>query len=576
MKQKILFSLLPLILLLAFPVVALAQTYYQPLTITNSGSTDYTQVPLNFTINNTALVNNLYITSSGLDTRVTSSGTTLPHMLTNNQVYFVMPGINHGISTNAHYTMGNDPLDSFYLIPGYGGNVTVPITEWIDPIWLNQFTVALNGYINMNAINANIVYTQNNHFIMTVNSNNTLSVTINLDSSPTTSFTLNATNILSGIHSINVTSDGSTAILSIDGNQMDSHPIGVTSSYNSTAYNPSWRFMSNNTMPYATNIQVLNTISPDQCVNGTATASSTYVGYSPSNAFDNNGSTFWTSASGANLPQWICYNFGTYKRITAVSFSSRDDGQIKDFSIQASNDTIAWTTLLSATAANNANKQTWLFTNEGYYQYYRLYVTSKWRGNFCQVFEMALYTSTTPAIPIFDFVPPNNIINGANLPSTTTYYGNHYNGTINFGTNPPDISIATGSLIPFQTPEISAEDQEEVVFTPLTNPPSTPSGWIRDENTTQYNVIPGSEALNELAGVGGIPLRLFWVPVMFILAIFLGFTLYAKTKHLLASAIASGILLIFFAAIGMLDVWVLLIYGVIATALCVSEQVYGW
>lgn len=822
--KRILAGLLPLILLLAVPTAALAQTYYQTFTITNSGTTDYTQVPLKISIDNTALVNNLYISSSGLDTRVASSGITLPHMLTDNALYSVLPNINHGVSTSIHYTMGNEPLTSFAIIPGYGGNVTVADSPSLEP-GDAPYSLEWSGYVNTTNVGASIV-SKPGAFILNVSSPGTITYSAN-----------NATVSVSGITSgEQVITAGTTESLqgfqhrkqfTVIAHEDDSHcrirftiHKGNGTDFSTDIYlgglcrddfnDIAFTRVGNDTfLPHYTQSYVSGDYAYVWCDIGSVSASSSYDVYiyyhheyqlyagtsnfsatfpssyvltgadtksgniaydwfeiksgatlsTASNAALNitadviiiagtiNASGKSTSTTGGGAGGTYCYMSGYYYTFGGggggyggaggnggwtqcgspgmaggTSYGSQDEAALTLGSmggtgyagraggngggcIGLNSPYVTVTGTVNANGASGTNSDgggnagggggsgggvvvhggivqvTGSITANGgaggygtasgsdrgnggggggggririwynnlnttgstiqanggaggaggsgaaagqngalgtTYQTspgcgtpslgsYQSPQSGNWLGQMYLNGLVLTVGSTTNHIeypitgmvdngnawtfqnstvsPYVNYVKvsingtqklwlqPNSIISGNTLPDRS---GNNNNGTINFGTNPVDIDITIGSLSPYRTSTISEEKQDEIVFTPLTNPPTTPSGWIRDENTTQYNVIPGSEVINELAAAGGIPLKLVWVPLIFILAIFVQFVLYAKTKHLLASAIAAGILLIFFAAIGMLDWWVLFIYAVIAAGLCVSEQVYGW
>jgi hypothetical protein len=95
----------------------------------------------------------------------------------------------------------------------------------------------------------------------------------------------------------------------------------------------------------------------DQCIGGTAIASSSYTGdWGPDNCFDDvfgggQGSS-WSSATGASFPHWIGYHFSSSVEITEVllAFPMAGDGGVRiaqsprDFAIQWSDDGITWTT----------------------------------------------------------------------------------------------------------------------------------------------------------------------------------------------------------------------------------------
>jgi hypothetical protein len=81
---------------------------------------------------------------------------------------------------------------------------------------------------------------------------------------------------------------------------------------------------------------------------GTASASSTYPGYSPSYAFDGNVTTFWPAngAPSVGSPEWLKYQFPTIADVAVVRITRRSDvtdQQPVDFKIQYSDNDSTWT-----------------------------------------------------------------------------------------------------------------------------------------------------------------------------------------------------------------------------------------
>lgn len=89
----------------------------------------------------------------------------------------------------------------------------------------------------------------------------------------------------------------------------------------------------------------------NQATGGTASASSSYTGLPPSNAFDGSTSTEWANNSG--FPAWLAYDFGTPKSVDSVKLQARSfTGQgPKTFKIQYSDDNSAWTDALTVASA---------------------------------------------------------------------------------------------------------------------------------------------------------------------------------------------------------------------------------
>lgn len=90
----------------------------------------------------------------------------------------------------------------------------------------------------------------------------------------------------------------------------------------------------------------------DQTGSGTPSASSEYSGtYAASKAFDNDSSTFWSSASN-DYEEWIKYDFGSGNdvNIEEIIITNRNDSYYKEspscFDLQYSDDDSIWTTYM--------------------------------------------------------------------------------------------------------------------------------------------------------------------------------------------------------------------------------------
>lgn len=120
-----------------------------------SGST-YAMFPARTPINTTYLVNNGYITATGLDTRVTSGGTVIPHMLADDKLLFAYPLSASSSNTLTFYTW-IVPLTDFYVITGYNGYVMTLDDAAMEPG--NNFEFEFDGWVDTTlAANKNLIY----------------------------------------------------------------------------------------------------------------------------------------------------------------------------------------------------------------------------------------------------------------------------------------------------------------------------------------------------------------------------------------------------------------------------------
>jgi len=147
--KKVVACILALLMVSVVAVPVLAATYSAPITVTESDGVDYVSLPIIATIDNAELAGTNIITASGLDTRVLSSSTVLPHMLTTDRTLFALP-----VSANSQYplsyTAGDDLLSNFSIITGYAGYIT--IADDAEMRLTTEFEIELKGHINTDAV----------------------------------------------------------------------------------------------------------------------------------------------------------------------------------------------------------------------------------------------------------------------------------------------------------------------------------------------------------------------------------------------------------------------------------------
>lgn len=151
MKRK-LFRLLPavplaLMILFTQAGLALAVDYYITVNVSSQeGTQDYSELAIVTDVNNQELADLDYISDSALDTRVTYAGSELPHMVAEDKLAFVAPEVNGGIGYDFRYTMGNDPLSSFAIVPGYDGYATISDDAALE--LGSDFEIEVDGYVD--------------------------------------------------------------------------------------------------------------------------------------------------------------------------------------------------------------------------------------------------------------------------------------------------------------------------------------------------------------------------------------------------------------------------------------------
>lgn len=145
MKRYKLSFILALILVITIPVMALAATTLRTITVTESAGNAYANYPLIYSVNNTSLVSQGKITPTGLDTRILSSGVSIPHLLADDKTLFV-GNVANNAATAFSYTAGNAPLTSMPVIVGNGGYVTTTDAAKLEPSDNFQLDVSAGLY----------------------------------------------------------------------------------------------------------------------------------------------------------------------------------------------------------------------------------------------------------------------------------------------------------------------------------------------------------------------------------------------------------------------------------------------
>jgi hypothetical protein len=134
-------------MLVAIPVLA---AYYLEIDVIESSGTSYTMLPVMATLNISNMVNNGFITSSGLDVRVKNAqGSNIPFMLATDKVVFASP-ITGNAFTKFQLTTGSTPLTSFPVCVGHGGYVTITDNTTLE--LSNNFSIEFQGYEGYDSI----------------------------------------------------------------------------------------------------------------------------------------------------------------------------------------------------------------------------------------------------------------------------------------------------------------------------------------------------------------------------------------------------------------------------------------
>jgi hypothetical protein len=200
-KRILRVALLSLLMLMVIGLPVLAVGWTSVITVNNASASDYTNLPVIVTMNNTYLAANGYTSASMLDVLVKDGVTTLPFMPVSDKSLVVLPSIGAGDSPSLVWTSGNAPVTYFQIITGKGGYITVPDNATIE--LGDNFVLRWSGYIDTGAgANKDIFYKQE-AFRLYVSSAGNISASI-LGDADESIYTVSAA-LTTGVHTITVT-----------------------------------------------------------------------------------------------------------------------------------------------------------------------------------------------------------------------------------------------------------------------------------------------------------------------------------------------------------------------------------
>jgi hypothetical protein len=143
-----------ILLVLVGGTVFAAYSYYANIQVLESDGNSYTYLPVIADVDNDYLSDNNYISLTGLDTRVLAGSTELKHLVADDKTLFVAPTVGANSTGNYKYTLNNtSDLDSFPVIVGYDGYITIP-SEISDDMQLgDDFEIEFGGYVDTSSGN---------------------------------------------------------------------------------------------------------------------------------------------------------------------------------------------------------------------------------------------------------------------------------------------------------------------------------------------------------------------------------------------------------------------------------------
>ena len=138
---------------------------------------------------------------------------------------------------------------------------------------------------------------------------------------------------------------------------------------------------------------------------GTLSVTNEGGGSPGSNSIDGNTGSAWLTAAGAGVPQTWKYDLGAAvtkiaRKLRIFPYHDGSGAAIRAFACEGSNDDSNWTTIHSGEVANANQWNEYLFANSVAYRYYRIRITSTWRGDgyvgFSETEQMEFTPDATP------------------------------------------------------------------------------------------------------------------------------------------------------------------------------------
>lgn len=629
MKKGFLLAVI-LVLLVALPVAA--ASYSAPVTVTEGGTASYNMLPVVVSIDNQDLADLNIMSSTGLDTRVLQGVTELPHMVVNNTVLFVLP-ITQGAQYPLEYTFGNDPLTSFPVITGDGGNVT--ISDHADLELGNNFSIGFEGWVDTTLAGDDIYPA----VVGTATSTEDSQVTSHDVSLPS--------NIVSGdlllmffacldpeFSTPTLTWPGGWTELDTETSGVRSHGIAyriangseestvvVTTAQTGYSAHQTFRVTDYQGTPSITAKATDNSDNPDSLELTPSWGSSHTLWFSvfcaadqasgPVNTYPTNyvGGQFVTSSAGYA-------SVGSARRELTAASENPGAYDLDDDVVW-----FAWTIGIQGVGAE-------ILVKNGAFSIYingEGDLSAKISGIASRVvtvsmsleeYEVDIWADGTDfGIDIDGITEDSTALGGASVPDNSNnwiismpYFNcynhtvgvNHriryepdamiegttlineenpgtYDGAITWGSNPSGITVEVGALLPVSTSAASAQTTDEgASLVPATGNTTMAATGIEGENLPLYGLFKGLLATFHETGGPDIPMSLFWKMVAVFAGWCFGTAVLLTTRQVVLGFVAyiAGFAVPAFFMGGILDPWIPIVYGI--SAACLAALLWKW
>ncbi len=543
--------------LVAIPVLA---SYYANLTATEANGNDYDQLGMQFSLDVDYLADNGYITATGLDTRVTSGGTTLPHMMVDDRVLFTSDLEAYG-SVNLLFETGNTALSNFDIVVGNGGYVTV--ADHANLELGNNFEIEFDGYVDTGV--AGDLISKTDSFDVTTDGAGHVTAAIygRADISQTNS---DGVDVMHG------------AAVTIAGHRVDAVPSGYITGISF--------YLNKVGNPTGTAYIRVRTVSGDSILGTIGTLDASTLGVVQA-WFDFTGSVF--NPTTQDLRFTIEYSDGDAGNNVRVAFEAANsvdglrtyynagwtDNAANDRSIKIYFDPI------EVTADVTSGEHTITVTGDG--ADFKIYEDSVEEDSATvvpvidnandwvlgsEVIPYFTYTHTTSSIQRIEYAP-DSIISGTTLPNEES--PGTYDGAITFGSNPAGVTLALGGLVSEEQllpGGGAAEFPETQEIAGETGQPGYTAGLATLPTHPFYPLVSVINAQT------GIPIGIVWIlGASFILAgLFVWMIGSHGMMHQMFIALAGGGWVAFCWHQGIYPFWVIFIYAVLTVAIVIGER----
>lgn len=601
MKKRLLYSnLLVIMALVMIAMPVLAATYYANIQVQETSGNSYTQLAINYSINNTYLADNGYINATGLDTRViTGAAVALPHLVADDKLMFVS-SIGASSTTNLKYTFGNSDLSSMPIVTGYGGYITVPsgIGDTMQPG--DDFEIEQKGWVDTsyNGAPRNLAYKESSLAVY-VSAEEEITCGVNPTASSTTTVNLlpdaagNYTNIASVFGETNhweavddpvASPDNDTTYVytASEDEQKDAYNLesgSVPDGASIASITVHWRWRDNGgsgvtyTKPY---LRL-----------GTDETAGTRI-YDTDNAYQNSsealarpGGGTWTTddiadlqvavglwrsdaaAEGRITQVYIAiayvsgYTFTKDVTVTGVAsgkltVNATADGTDMTLSVTSytgthQGDSPQSIALAGASAADNGND--WVLAKNNAMPY------------------MEYYKHSVPHDTLIAQYQPIAIIDGTTLPDRE---GAAQDGTITWGSNPAGVAVSMGSLTSYAQPVptgVVAEPGQDIVGE--TGQP----GWTDVIDTVALESNPFYPIVWAASEVTDFSQGQLWLFMATFIVIAGMLAVISFVPHQLITVVVGGGLTGFFISMGIYPFWTIFLFILMGVAIVLWERV---